>query len=74
VAKSEIGKARAVQPPIGADNLRTETLDDCGKNWLTRLHERAAQGIGFDDLGAERAQHGGDGRFTAAQAARESDS
>src|ERR1700723_4768867 len=67
----QLGQPGAIQPAIGIDHPRAKDADDLGIDTLARLHERAAQLVGFDHLGAQRAQQAGYRAFAAAQAAGE---
>jgi hypothetical protein len=69
--EGELGKAGAVEFAVGSHDLAAEDSDDFRKDGLTGLHELAAKSVGFDDVGAAFAKHGGDGALTTAEAAGE---
>jgi hypothetical protein len=67
--ESDFGKSGAVEAAIGGEYLRAELRDDLIEDLVAGFHEVAAQRVGFDDYGAESAQHGGYGGFAAAETA-----
>ena len=72
--KSYFRQPRTVQSAIGADDLRTKRSHNFGVNRLPRLHQRTAQFIGLDNLGAQRAQSFRNSAFAAAQSAGKANS
>ena len=74
VFEGQIGQPRALQAAIGAKNFRAKGAHNPRENRLPRLHQRASQFVGHNDLRAQRGQHGRDCAFAAAQTASESNS
>jgi hypothetical protein len=58
---------------VGQHHGRTELRDDGLVDRLARLHQRARDGVGLEDVGAEAGEEAGSGRLAAAQAAGEAD-
>src|SRR5580698_7086489 len=71
--EGELGEFAAIQTAVRADDFRPEDAGYLGVDGLSRLHERAAELVGFDDFGAEFAETRGYSAFAAAEAAGEAD-
>jgi hypothetical protein len=69
--KCKLRQLRAVESAVRRKDFPSEFTHNLIEDGLAWLHHLASEDVGFNDLGAERAQVGGDSRFAAAESTGE---